>query len=197
MRSPGYAIALFITLRLASAIPTCPTQMMSSEVRVDDQQSLDQSISNLTSVPHDQSKCVTLIIRNRENYTYRIDLVELLIIKSNFVIIGLSLQQVKLDCKDTLNDTDNPLSGLEYVGFYRIAFYDCKLPLWMENITSVDMEEVTFRWVITGQYWMHIEFVFIIMYYLCLTIYIPKWEWYLCHNIRPDKDTYPSVWLVE
>lgn len=148
MRSKYCTITLLIgALKLANAIPMCPTHMTSSDIKIDGQQNLDQSISHLTSVPYEQSRCVALEILNRENYSYRINLVELLKIKSNFVIIGLSPQQVILDCTDASNNTDNPLSGLEYVGFYRIAFCDCKIPLWVENVANVDIKEVTFRWV--------------------------------------------------
>ena len=133
-------------LGLVNAIPTCPLGMMSNDrVKIDDQQNLDQSINHLTSVPYNQSRCVTLTVSYRENYTYKIDLLQLLKIQSNFVMIGQGLKQVRLDCTGNVNDTDNPLSGLEYVGFYRIAFYDCKIPLWIENVTHVDIEEVIFR----------------------------------------------------
>ena len=101
---------------------------------------------NLSGV-YNELKCVTLTILNRDNHPYKINLVELLKIKTSFVISGLGLQQVRLDCTGTSNDTDSPLSGLMYVGFYRLAFHDCTVPLWIENVATIKMEEVTFRWV--------------------------------------------------
>ena len=146
MRSDYLTITLFIeVLGLVNAIPTCPLEMISDDFKIDDQQNLDQSINHLTSVPYDQSRCVTLTVSYKENYTYKIDLLKLLKIQSNFVMIGQSLKQVRLDCTGNMNDTGNPLSGLEYVGFYRMAFYDCKIPLLIENVTHIDIEEVTFR----------------------------------------------------
>lgn len=147
MNSHSYITTFFIgILRLTIASPTCPTQMLSNDVyRINDQQDLDQAVLNLTNVNYSQLNCATLSISNRENYSYKIDLVELLKIKSNFVITGLGLQPVKLNCMGISNDTNNPLSDLNYVGFYRLTFYDCKIPLWIENVVTVDMEEVTFR----------------------------------------------------
>lgn len=146
MRSYYCTISLFIgMLGLVNAIPTCPLEMMSDAVRIEDQQNLDQSINRLTSVQHDQTRCVTLTVSNSVNYTYKIDLLQLLKINSNFVMIGQGLQQVRLHCTGNSSATDNPLSGLEYVGFYQVAFYDCKIPLWVENVTHIDMEKVIFR----------------------------------------------------
>ena len=136
-------IGMLGVLRTADATPSCPTQMAGNAVKIDGQEDLNQAVINLTVPQSSQSNCVTITISNRENYT--INLVELLKIKSNFVIIGQSLSQVRLNCAGISNDTNSPLSGLQYVGFHRLAFYDCNIPLWMENITTVDMEEVTFR----------------------------------------------------
>ena len=146
MRSSYCTITLFIgAFGLVNAIPTCPLEFMSDDVRIEDQQNLDQSINRLTTVQHDQTRCVTLTVSNSESYAYKIDLLQLLKINSNFVMIGQGLQQVRLHCTGNSSATDNPLSGLEYVGFYQVAFYDCKIPLWVENVTHIDMEKVIFR----------------------------------------------------
>jgi len=86
-------------------IPMCLTQLESSIVRIDNQEDLDGVVGSLNDVHYNQSKCVTLNIHDRENYSYKIDLVELLKISSNFVITGLGLQQVKLKCTGASNDT--------------------------------------------------------------------------------------------
>ena len=141
----GSILVLIAILELINATPTCPMQMMSGDVRIDDQEKLDQAINNLTGVQYKKLECVKLNILNMKNRSYKIDLVELLKIKSNFVIAGLGLKQISLECTGTSNDTDSPLSGLEYVGFHRIAFYNCKVPLWVENVVTVEMEEVMFQ----------------------------------------------------
>ena len=134
-------------LRLTNATPACPTAMTSNTIKIGDQKNLNETIWELISAQYNQSKCVTLLL-NKENY--KINLVELLKINgSNFVIIGGGLKRVRLDCADAQNaDTNHSLSDLEYVGFHRLAFYGCKIPLWVENVASFNMEEVTFRWVL-------------------------------------------------
>lgn len=136
---------LIVLLRLANTTPTCPTRLVSNNVQIDGQEKFNQTISQLIAAPYDHSKCVVLnVIAIGENY-YKINLVELLKIKNNFVISGVG-QQVRLDCTGSSNGTTaNPLSGLQYVGFYQLSFYDCSIPLWVENVTTIDMEEVTFR----------------------------------------------------
>ena len=131
---------------MINATPMCPTQTVSSEIRIDGQEILDRAINNLTGAPYNETECMTLTMVN-SNHPYKINLVELFKIKTNFVMVGLG-QQVRLDCIGSSNDTDSPLSGLVYVGFHRLAFYSCNVPLWIENVATVEMEEVIFRWVI-------------------------------------------------
>ena len=130
--------------RVINATPACPIQTVSSEIRIDGEEILDRMINTLSDAPYE---CVTLTLVNNE-IQYKINFVELFKIKTNFVMVGLGQQQVELYCTGSSNDTESPLSGLMYVGFRRLAFYGCNVPLWIENVATVEMEEVTFRLVI-------------------------------------------------
>ena len=139
-------LLLIGVFRLTNTTPTCPIQnLMSKDIRIDGQEILDRAINILSGARYNVSECVTLTILNSENHSYTINLVELFKIKTNFVMVGLGRHQVRLDCTGSMNDTDSPLSGLVYVGFHRLAFYHCNVPLWVENVANVEMEEVTFR----------------------------------------------------
>ena len=58
--------------------------------------------------------------------------------------MSAGLQRVMFECVD-MSDMPVPLSGLDYVGFYRLSFRNCKIPLWIENVSSVVIEDVRFR----------------------------------------------------
>ncbi|XP_065897582.1 uncharacterized protein [Dysidea avara] len=63
--------------------------------------------------------------------------------------MSAGLQHVVFECVD-MGNMPVPLSGLDYVGFYRLSFRNCKIPLWIENVTRVVMEDVRFSNSVEG-----------------------------------------------
>ena len=54
-------LVLIAILGLMNATPMCPVEMMSSDIRIDDQEKLEQAINNLTSVKYNKLECVNSI----------------------------------------------------------------------------------------------------------------------------------------
>jgi len=134
-------VIIMIGTPSVSATPSCPSQTVSSTytVIVNSQQEL---IDSFTGVVYGQSDCVVFSVLSTHPYT--IDLTQLLALQVNFVIMSAGLHYVMFECVDR-SDMPKPLSGLNYVGFYRLSFHNCESPLWIENVTSVVMEDVRFR----------------------------------------------------
>ena len=124
----------------SSATPFCPPHTISGTALVSNQQEL---IDSLTGVVYSQLNCVIFSVSSTTDH-YTVDLTQLLALQVNFVIMSAGLQHVVFECVD-MGNMPVPLSGLDYVGFYRLSFRNCKIPLWIENVTRVVMEDVRFR----------------------------------------------------
>ncbi|XP_065897579.1 uncharacterized protein [Dysidea avara] len=130
----------------ASTAPSCSSHTVSSTVMINSQQELIDSLT--AGVVYSQLNCVIFSVSSITDH-YTVDLTQLLALQVNFVIMSAALQHVVFECVD-MGNMPVPLSGLDYVGFYRLSFRNCKIPLWIENVTSVVMEDVRFSNSVEG-----------------------------------------------
>jgi len=126
------------------AAPFCPPHTLSRMVRINNRQEL---VDSLASVVYSQSNCMIFTLSSNDHY--EIDLAQLLALQVSFVITSADSQHVTFECVN-IADMPVPLAGLDYVAFYRLSFHNCKIPLWVENVGSVVMEDVMFRLANTG-----------------------------------------------
>ena len=125
----------------------CSDDIYNWTVSVHDQVELDNFMEQATSpIDKNTSRCIQLSLIG--DIRYRLNIVKMMQIQlgtvGGLIVVGAAEGPVEIDCVANASDIPKPISNTSLVIFDRLKFIKCPVPILIEEVASILVENCNF-----------------------------------------------------